>query len=118
MTERQQIYDGFFALLDKKADPIKISAAWGSFDISLIYRLLLNMLRDMLRYKLFSAKATLINSDFYALFASLSAKIPLNNLLSYWDMVQKEYKNFIISQSLNKQLLLEELLIRWVYVSR
>lgn len=118
MRIREDFYQGLALLSKDKADPIALGATFQTHDLSLIYRLLNSALRDMLRYQLSCGKATLINTDFSDLFANFATRILTKNLLSYLDMVEKSYKNFMISQSLNKLLLIEELFIRWVYVSR
>lgn len=116
MKIREEVYHGLLALSQNKADPLQISATFQSYELSIIYRLLLFAIRDMLRYQLSEGKAQLINTDFSNLFANFAIKA--KNILSYLDLVQKSYKNFMISQSLNKLLLIEELFIRWVYVFR
>ncbi len=118
MKIREDLYKGLAELSENKVDPIAMSATVQAYDMSLIYRLLINALRDMLRYQLGQGKASLINTDFSDLFAKFATRILTKNLLSYLDLVEKAYKNYMISQSLNKLLLIEELFIRWAYVFR
>jgi len=111
-TLRNDFYQGLVALSKNQADPLQLAAQWYEEDTRLLLTLLLNWLRDLLRVKLVNADVELINTDYRAFFSTV--KLSNKNLLKLIDKVQQTYARIINSLNLNKQLLLEELLIRWV----
>lgn len=117
MAMRQAIYDGLLALSHGKGDPLKFAAKCQEYDILSFLRLMLAWLRDMLRYRLTHSASRLINADYSAAFQAL--KMDSQALLSTIDLVQERYNNVSGAVNLNKQLLMEEIIINWVrYVSR
>lgn len=119
MALRQSIYQGLATLSQGQADPLELAAKWQEYDMLMIVKLLLSWLRDMLRFKLTAGQAEMINSDYQKDFAKIANKLTQEHLLSYLDTVQQSYARMVNLLNLNKQLLLEELLIRWtkLYVS-
>ena len=119
MGQRQAIYAGLVALSQGQADPLELAAKWQEYDMLNTLKLLLSWLRDMLRFKFSLGQTELINSDYQSIFVDIIKKTPNEGLLSYLDSVQQGYSRLLNLQNLNKQLLLDELLIRWtkIYVS-
>lgn len=116
---RQEMYQGLTTLSQGQADPLHLALQWQEHDVLIIFKLILNWLRDILRFKLTHGQVELINSDYQVIFKDIVQKISTENLLLYLDLVSQGYKKMVNMQNLNKQLLLEEILIRWVnYVSR
>ncbi len=112
LSLRQDIYRGFFELSQGKADPLQLAAQWQEYDIVILFQLLFNMLRDLLRLQL-TQQASLINTDFHSKFVNLLQKLSPKNIVQYLDVVQERYANVVNLQNINRQLLLEELLIMW-----
>lgn len=111
MMLRQTIYQGLSALAKGQADPLELAAKWQEHDMLSLFKLLLAWARDLMRFKLTDGQAELINSDYRADFAMM--KLTRENVLNYQELVQQSYAKVVNLQNLNKQLLLEELLIRW-----
>jgi DNA polymerase-3 subunit delta' len=110
MALRQDIYQGLFDLSQNKADFLQLAARWQEYDIVIVFNLLLNWLRDLLRLQLTQHSAMLINYDYQTAFSHLVQGISQKNLLHYLAIVQERYSQILNLQNLNKQLLLEELL--------
>lgn len=110
---RQAIYDGLFELSESKVDPLYLAVQWQEHDMVVLFNLLLNWLRDLLRMQLTKQQAVLVNYDYQAVFESIIRKLSQKNLLFYLALVQERYANMLNLQNLNRQLVLEELLIYW-----
>lgn len=107
---RNEFYQGLAALSKKAANPLQLAAQWYEQDARLLLNLLLSWLRDVMRCTV--AKNTeIINFDFKNELLNLT--LPRKKLLIYLDKVQQAYARIINSLNLNKQLMLEELLIEW-----
>jgi DNA polymerase III subunit delta' len=115
---RVDLYQGLHALSKGEADPLQLAAKWQDADQTCLVDLLLSWLTDLLRYKLTNDQTTLVNSDYKNEIAKVSVELLKNNLLAYMDHLQQIRQYLAASLNLNKQLLVEDLLIRWTeYVS-
>jgi DNA polymerase-3 subunit delta' len=115
---RQSLYDGLHSLSKGSADPLKLAAAWQNNNQVQTVDLMLSWLTDLLRYKLTEDQSALVNSDYKKEIANVSVVLLKNNLLAYIDHIQQTRSYLSSAINLNKQLMLEDLLIRWTeYVS-
>ncbi len=115
---REDIYQGLHSLSRGQSDPIKLAAQWQNEDQINVIDLLLSWLTDLLRYKLTEDPTHLINSDYHNEIVKVSVGLLKNNLLAYIEHLQQTRGVLLSSVNLNKQLLLEDLLIQWThYVS-
>lgn len=118
MSLRQELYQGLHAMKRGHLDPLSFAVTCQAFDVVSLLKLLQIWMRDLLRFSLTQGKASLINSDYYAVFAEISSVISVNNSVKYTDLVQNIYIKTLNRLNLNKQLLFEELWITWTrYVS-
>jgi DNA polymerase-3 subunit delta' len=108
---RNDFYQGLVALSRKSGNPLQLAAQWHGQDMRLLLNLLLSWLRDILRVTLIG-QTEIINSDYQNEFVNL--KLSRKNLISYLDKVQQLCSHVMGSLNLNKQLILEELLIQWL----
>ncbi len=113
MTWRKTIYSGLLDLSYGAADPLKIAAQWHEHDIQMVFYLLLQGLRDLLRFQLTSSQIVMVNQDHRNILLNFAQRISQQNLLNYIELVQERHQQVLNLQNLNRQLLLEELLIRW-----
>lgn len=113
LSLRQILCEGLGALSQKKADPIALAKICVEYDLQSVLQLLLSWVYDLLRFKLTNGRATLMHFDCAALFSALN--IAPYSLLCYIDIVEERFRKIIHLQNLNRQLLLEELLIRWAH---
>lgn len=120
MALREAIYSGLSDLSQSKADPLQLAAQWQEHDIVMVFNLILYWLRDLLRLQLTHQQIELVNHDYRAVFLNLMQKISQQNVVQIVEFVEVRYKQLLNLQNLNRQLVLEELLIHWTsyYVSR
>jgi DNA polymerase-3 subunit delta' len=115
---RKELYQGLHALSQGDADPLSLAVKWLDVDQSSLVDLMLSWLTDLLRFKMTSDQDMLINSDYKNEIAKVSVALLKNNLLAYIDHLQLTRSHLSSSLNLNKQLMLEDLFIRWAeYVS-
>jgi DNA polymerase-3 subunit delta' len=115
---RKELYQGLHAMSQGQADPVALAAQWQEVNQICVVDLLMSWLTDLLRYKLTSDQDTLVNTDYKNEIAKVSVSLLKSNLLAYIDHTQQTRVYLAASVNLNKQLLLEDLLIRWTeYVS-
>lgn len=109
---RQTIYDGLVALGQGEADPLEMASQWQEYDMLIAMRFILSWLRDFLCCQLVEGESQLINHDYHDAFLKFK-KVSNDKILAYYDLVKQKYTSMLHLQNLNKQLLLEELLIQW-----
>ncbi len=111
---RQDLYQGLVQLSQQQSSPLHLAAQWQEKNLVLLLNFLQTWLKDLLRFHLTGDTAGLINDDYHAVFVKLNQKIRREKLLHYLDYFQNVYAKIIRSLNLNKQLVLEELFIRWM----
>ena len=109
----QKFYQGLCKLAQGESDPLKLAVELQDKDIKLLLKLLLTWLQDMARYKLVGSETELMNIDCRPFFAKIATLYSLDAIWQYTDHVKMLYSYALASLNLNRQLMLEELLIRW-----
>ena len=113
LTKRREFYQGFYSLSEGKIDPITLAAKWYDTDHIYVVDLIISWLTDLLRYKVTADPAVLTNDDYKTEITKVSVAMLRANLLAYIDAVHQVRAVLLSSVNLNKQLLLEDLFIRW-----
>lgn len=113
LTIRQDLYQGLMLLAQKESSPLKLAAQFQEQNMIVLLNLMLLWLQDLMRFKLTNGQAELINVDYQSFFAKVEPIFSREKLLDYFDHVKKIYANLLSSLNLNRQLMLEELFIRW-----
>ena len=114
---RQDLYQGLYALSQRKEDPLQFATRWLDSDLITVFHLLQSWLRDLLAFQLTEGESSLLNTDFRMMYEQLAQKIQISHLLNFVDKIQATYTKISGSLNLNRQLVLEELFIQWVRVS-
>lgn len=111
---RNDLYHTLLQLSQQQADPVLIASKWQENEAQVILMLLLSWLSDLLRYQLSLADDTIINLDHSSAVRQLAAKVNQENLLNYIEHIQQLYSRVLNSLNMNRQLLLEDVFIRWM----
>jgi DNA polymerase-3 subunit delta' len=112
LSMRQTLYQGFHAL-SSGGSPIQLAAKWQDTDHLTVVDLIMSWLTDLLRFKLTQNQSELVNTDYKNEIMKTSASLLYDNLLVYMDHLQQTRADLMSSINLNKQLLLEDIFIRW-----
>lgn len=110
---RQTLYQGLTLLARRQSDPLKFAAELQEYDVQTLLNLLINWLQDLLRFKLTEGQAELINDDYQRVFVELTPLFSYINIISFLDHLKETYAS-LTTLNLNRQLMIEALLIRWV----
>lgn len=114
MTLRQDFYQALVDLSQSRADPLKCAALWYEKNMEITLALLLVWVNDILRFQLTDGQVGLTNADFKNAISIIHTRISKSDTVKFIDEVQKAYGEIKASLNLNRQLLLEKILIRWV----
>lgn len=114
---RHTVLQGLAALSEGNADPLQLAQEWHTGELGWMFYILQSVLRDILRLKL--TKADVINRDFVSVLQTCAGRLCTDDIMRYIERVQWHNTNRLNSQNINRQLLLEEILIDWraLYVS-
>ncbi|OAI50009.1 hypothetical protein AYO45_00065 [Gammaproteobacteria bacterium SCGC AG-212-F23] len=106
LTVKKELYQGLIDLAQDKADPLQLALKYQEMDLRFILDLLFIWVKGLLRAQL------------QAVHEFPFKKLKSSQLVEYSHYIQKIYEYVFASVNLNKQLLLEDLFIRWKqYVS-
>ncbi len=114
VTLRRDLYDGLVQMSAQQMDPLSFATKWDDKDVKMLISLLMTWLQDLLRFKLAESQAMLINADYQTAIGKITAKLTSESILQYSDVIQKIYTQMSSSLNMNRQLLLNEIFIRWV----
>jgi DNA polymerase-3 subunit delta' len=114
LIRRGELFEGMFALLSGAIDPVVFAAQWSDVEPLTVVDLVLSWLTDLLRYKVTNDALWLMNADFKTQIMQVSTTLPSAKLTDYITQVEQT-RNELGSINLNKQLVLENLFIRWAH---
>lgn len=116
LKNRQDFYQSLYALSQRKEEPLQVATRWLEVDVLTLISLMQSWLRDLIVIKLTNKETRLVNIDFSNSYSQLTQNISLRSLLSYSDYIQNLNTKMTGSLNLNRQLVLEELFIKWARV--
>ncbi|MBK1649095.1 DNA polymerase III subunit delta' [Rhabdochromatium marinum] len=108
---RQQSFQQFLAVAEGRQDPLAIAQAWQALDVPLVLETVLGWLCDLARLASDPRTAYLSNPDLRETLQALAARVPPVRLHEFLRQMMRA--RTLVQSSVNKQLLLESLLIRW-----
>jgi len=109
--DRQALFSDLAAIIEGRRDPVGIAAAWLKLDIKLSLYWVYTLLVDMIRLKAVSTPPMFMNSDFKADLARMAQKMDIKALYQRLDQLLETWRQ--LETPVNKQLLLEDLLLAW-----
>lgn len=118
MIHRHDLYQALAALHHDQADPLQMALLWQEKELTTFFNLIQYWLNDLLKLQMGVDIAMIINKDYYEVLKSLSSVISKQHVLRYLTIVQSRYSKIMRFLNLNKQLLLEELFVRWTTIGK
>lgn len=94
-------------------NPLTLAKKMESFDLLSLIDFLLSWTMDLLRLLLGAETHQLINIDFLLQLMKLKQQIKREHCLKFLNYLQKQRKYICVGVNLNKQLLIESLLLHW-----
>ena len=109
--DRQALFSDLTAVVEGRRDPVGIAAKWLKLDVKLSLYWVYTWLVDMIRLKAVSTPPMFINTDFEADLARMAQKMDMKGLYQRLDQLMEAWRQ--VETPVNKQLLLEDLLLAW-----
>ncbi len=109
--DRQALFSDLTAVVEGRRDPVGIAAKWLKLDVKLSLYWVYTWLVDMIRLKAVSTPPMFINTDFEADLARMAQKMDVKGLYQRLDQLMEAWRQ--VETPVNKQLLLEDLLLAW-----
>lgn len=106
---RVKLLSDFAAIVEGKADPVAVAAAWSKLDQSLLLRWYSGWLIDALRLKTDPGHKELINPDQRKLLQGIGMSLEFKRLFGYIDDAYRAIS--ALGSQLNQQMLIEGLLL-------
>jgi len=116
IARRQTVFTEFLGLLHGRMDPLPLAERWFPQANEDLAEWLLAWTTDLVLLAGARDCPRLYNPDLRKELAVLAQRLPLDGLLESWDRVLKAKRG--IAGQINRQLLLEELLIHWWRLGR
>jgi len=121
LAARVHLLQTLYALSQKQADPVKSVSNLKDLELTQIIDFTLNWIIDLLRLHLEGNEKEIINKDFSQQLTDLHQRSLPRDIVRYMDYLQQLRSQIIKGINLNKQLMTENILIRWMecaHVSR
>lgn len=114
LTLRQDLFAALYGLVRKTVDPVKTAANFQDGDTLTILDFLLAWLLDLLRLQLSGDVDRILNKDHEAQLSELKLATGLTENTRLLVYLQQVRRQLCAGLNLNKQLVLESILIRWM----
>lgn len=117
LAARENLLEILYALSQKQADPLKSAASIQDMDTLHILDFTLTFIMDLVRYHLADDVNEVANQDFIQQIIDLRKRTTLQKVIQYLDYLLQLRGQQQTGINLNKQLMLEGILIRWMECS-
>jgi DNA polymerase-3 subunit delta' len=111
---RDDLYQGLVALTQHKKDPINLAALMHDVDAVTLLDLMLSWMIDLLRLQVNDGSDHLVNHDYIAQLTALKSTTEINRNREFMDYLQELRTQICSGLNMNKQLMLEYIMIRWM----
>jgi DNA polymerase-3 subunit delta' len=112
LEQRQQMLAEFAGVIEEKLDPVDIAGRWEKLDLSRSLHWISSWIVDILKLGSGADPQQLINRDQHKKLHGISVRLELKRLYRFLDLLYEVNRN--IDSTLNKRLLLEELLLKLI----
>ncbi|MDF1796330.1 MAG: DNA polymerase III subunit delta' [Coxiellaceae bacterium] len=110
---RNQVLDHMGLVYQSQRDPIADVAGLCKLDMVVLLNLMTSIVNDVVALIQGVTTEYLVHQDQMAKLSYLAKRLPLVNLLSFQQELSQRQRLWVSSQSINPQLLLEYLLLKW-----
>jgi DNA polymerase-3 subunit delta' len=112
---RRQGFSQFLAVAEGREDPLAVAAAWQSRDVPALLEIALGWVCDIARLAGAPQSDYLGNPDLREVLQGLAARLPRERLHEFARQLMRARS--LVQSSVNKQLLLESLMMRWAQLA-
>ena len=111
---RQELFQIFYRLSKNQCDPLKAAATLQAINPLWLIDFSLSWSMDLLRLQLGESVDRIMNKDYGTQLTELKQQTQLNNNTDFMNYLQQLRKQLCVGINLNKQLVVEGLLLRWL----
>lgn len=116
IEERQHLFTSLQSLISGSLDPVSAAESWLKVDMELSLNSMISWVIDLARLKSAEQPPKITNKDLKSELVALTRQVSLSDIVGYHQYLQ-ECLGWSKS-NINSQLLLEDILIRWVKLFR
>lgn len=113
LNVRQKIIDALVAISQRTQMPTAVAVDWQALDLKILLSVLMSVLMDMVRLYFNARDHMIVNQDIKLQLQQWILNRKITQLFIYYDKFCQMYDSRRSFVSLNKQLLLEDILIAW-----
>ncbi len=113
LSVRQHLFQTLYALSQQQADPIKAATTLSDIDLIRFLDFMLSWILDILRLQLDGNTNAIMNEDFATQITELHQDTLLHHNIKFMDYLQQLRGQICAGINMNKQLLIESVLVRW-----
>lgn len=112
---RRNCFTAWMQLAQKKTDPVSVAEEWIKYPVIELLLWITSWVIDLIKYRNQVKSGVFYNPDFQQPLQVLAQKLELNQLFNFYDLLLQSRQR--LDTQLNKQLLIEELLIHWSQIN-
>ncbi|MDD5034782.1 MAG: DNA polymerase III subunit delta' [Methylococcaceae bacterium] len=116
IEKRGEFFAAWYDLLRQVEEPAKVAEAWSKFPGETLTEWMVSWTMDLIRLRSAPHRSLIDNADLLESLQAAARKLNLRSLFAYLDQLQAARR--MLSGQVNRQLVLEELLIRWLRLAR
>ncbi|MCF7980899.1 MAG: DNA polymerase III subunit delta' [Pseudomonadales bacterium] len=113
LLHRENLFNGFMALQERKASPLEVAQQWQNLDLLLMLNWLNQCVSDLIILRVAQDGRFLSNPDYQNFLSIMAGQVCLDKLYLYRDRLIEVKRGLLSGNNPNKILLLEDLLIGW-----
>ena len=114
LTSRTNLLEILYQLSLKQNDPVKSGLSIKDLESIQIIDFILSWIIDLLKLHMQSDTSEMVNKDFISQLTDLQQRTLPKNIIQYMNYLQQLRGQIQIGINLNKQLMIESMLIRWM----
>lgn len=113
---RKACFDTWIALADRRSEALDVAANWQQYDLEQLLTWLTSWVMDLIKHRFQLHPEVVFNTDLNTALKDLSPRLEFNSLFQLYDLLL--LSKMRMTTQLNKQLMLEEILIQWQQLTK
>jgi DNA polymerase III subunit delta' len=114
LSVRRNLFDTLYLLSKKQSDPTAFAAQKEECELVVLLDFVLSWMMDLLKLQLENNPETMVNQDYEKQLTELAQRTDIKHNIKYMEYVQQLRAQICSGLNLNKHLMMENILIRWM----
>lgn len=116
LDKRREFFQNWRELLERRAEPVLLAEKWAKFPAETLADWMLSWTMDLIRLRSAPVYADIDNLDLAEGLQATAQTLNLRSLFAYLDRLNTARRQ--LTSQVNRQLLLEDLLVRWQHTAQ